>query len=308
MTSTPRSRGRARRVSLSLIPGLSAALAVAVLLPCARGQGFGPDPFRPYNSQYDPFVYPVLPGPYDAGGNTALNTQGIRGANQFQRYLNELGVTGGRGGPGMPYYRANRIYDKEFKREYQPNRLADQSFEATQQNISEMYFRYLREKDPKKRAQLLREYQRAQARSSRELSSPRHTVARKAADAERGQEMQDEESEPSRPGESARPPAPSVGRRGSATGRLRPPPPSDDESADEQNKGANPLTRPAPPPVSGAVGSSRSRAGTKPSEVLDRALRMDREEKALRSPSPLTTPRRLTRPVRPAPPNPSSPR
>ena len=22
-------------------------------------QGFGPDPFRPYNSQYDPYVYPM---------------------------------------------------------------------------------------------------------------------------------------------------------------------------------------------------------------------------------------------------------
>src|SRR5271165_7409592 len=65
-------------------------LLLGVLLStAARGQGFGPDPFQPYNSQYAPFITPVAPGPMDYGYNNGL-ARGIRGANQFENYLNSL--------------------------------------------------------------------------------------------------------------------------------------------------------------------------------------------------------------------------
>ena len=60
-----------------------------LLATAARGQGFGPDPFLPYNQQYAPFVYPVAPGPMDYGYNNGL-ARGVRGANQFENYLNSL--------------------------------------------------------------------------------------------------------------------------------------------------------------------------------------------------------------------------
>src|SRR5262245_11186014 len=52
--------------------------------------GFGPDPYRPYNNQYDPFIYPTAPGNGDVVPNGAALTR--RRANQFQEYLRESGM------------------------------------------------------------------------------------------------------------------------------------------------------------------------------------------------------------------------
>ena len=154
------------------------SLLIGMLLPAAvHGQGFGPDPFQPYNSQYAPFVTPVAPGPLDYGYYGA--GRGVRGANQFQEYLNSLetraaGARAGGAGVGVPYYQGNRAYDEEFGRIYQPNKAADQRFEATQASLNQLYFDYLREKDPKKRAELFRNYNRARSRADRELAFPRN--------------------------------------------------------------------------------------------------------------------------------------
>src|SRR3954447_12701467 len=87
--------------------------------PAARAQGFGPDPYKPYNSRFEPFVYPQAPGPLDYGYNQGfapgVDRGGIRGANQFENYMNSLRggganarTGGGTGaGAGTPYYRAN---------------------------------------------------------------------------------------------------------------------------------------------------------------------------------------------------------
>ena len=71
---------------------LPALLVVAGLAASAEAlaQGFGPDPYRPYNNQYDSFVYPVAPGPLDYGQNQSPLRSGIRGANQFENYMNSL--------------------------------------------------------------------------------------------------------------------------------------------------------------------------------------------------------------------------
>ncbi|MBV8311191.1 MAG: hypothetical protein JO344_12480, partial [Planctomycetaceae bacterium] len=148
-----------------------------LLATAARGQGFGPDPFQPYNSQYAPFITPVAPGPMDYGYNNGL-ARGVRGANQFANYLDSLqtsaaGARAGGTGVGTPYYQANRAYDREFGRIYQPNKVADQQFETSQASVNQLYFEYLREKDPKKRAEIFRNYNRARSRADRELVSPR---------------------------------------------------------------------------------------------------------------------------------------
>ena len=80
----------------------------ALLSTAARGQGFGPDPFQPYNSQYAPFVYPVAPGPMDYGYNNGL-ARGVRGANQFENYLNSL-QTSAAGRGREPRARAHLIF------------------------------------------------------------------------------------------------------------------------------------------------------------------------------------------------------
>ena len=45
-------------------------------LGTAHAQGFGPDPFRPFNSQYDQYVFPIRP---ETGGAAAPG-RGRRGA------------------------------------------------------------------------------------------------------------------------------------------------------------------------------------------------------------------------------------
>ena len=54
------------------------------------------DPFRPLNSQYDAYRYPIGPASPDGGQSAPMALSGIRGANQFQNYLDELQGTGAR--------------------------------------------------------------------------------------------------------------------------------------------------------------------------------------------------------------------
>jgi hypothetical protein len=282
------------RSSSSAFSGLRFA-AFALLIPlvcleaapaCLAQSGFGPDPFRPYNSQYDPFVYPVTPGPMDYGYNRGVS--GNRGANQFQNYLDSLqsanlgtgaGASGAglRGGIGNPYFQANRAYDREYDRIYRPNKEADAKFESDQSKVTSLYFEYLREKDPKKRTELFREYSRARRRAESDLTSPRATATRAGTRTPRRSATAAEGGEAaglrSRDRTSAPPALPSRGTR-ARSGRT--------------DSGTSPETGPAPPPL----GDSRSRSGSSrtvvPSDVLDRAKRTDgtRSDSRVRAPRP----------------------
>src|SRR5262249_15334205 len=122
-----------------------------------RAQGFGPDPFRPYNNQYDAYTYPLGPAGPDAAQSAAAMRAGLRGANQFQNYLAEiqgLGRTGTeRYGQGLPYFRSvvDPRFDPGQKRDHRPNSTTAQSFEATQQRLTAKYLAYFEEQDPQKR-------------------------------------------------------------------------------------------------------------------------------------------------------------
>jgi hypothetical protein len=139
----------------------------------AWAQGFGPDPFRPYNRQYDAYTYPMG----QMGLDAAMSRMGNRNANQFQDFLNDLqGPT--KGGAGTPYYRSAvdpNSFSQRFRdeREYRPNRKTEQSFEEAQQQLSEKYFAYFEERDPKKRARLLKDYTLARRQATRALSTRR---------------------------------------------------------------------------------------------------------------------------------------
>lgn len=241
---------------------------VTLLAPPVKGQGFGPDPFRPYNSQYDAFVYPIAPGPLDYGPRYRPQG-GIRGANQFESYMNSLqgGGRGAGGGPGTPYFRANRAYDREYGRIYQPNKEADASFQSNQDIVNDLYFKYLRERDPKKRAELFRDYNRARSRADRALNTPgglspragtrsarTGTDARSARTAEGNSGSDDRNSLSTPPATTSpvRSPGASA-RRAADTLRDEPPSPLTDSSTT----------------------GTPSRSQT-PSQVLDRATRADR--------------------------------
>jgi hypothetical protein len=249
-------------------------LLLGVLLAtAARGQGFGPDPFQPYNSQYAPYITPVAPGPMDYGYNNGL-ARGIRGANQFENYLNSLqtsaaGARAGNAGVGVPHFQANRAYDREFDRLYQPNKRADQRFEANQASVNQLYFEYLREKDPKKRAEIFRNYNRARSRADRELASPRGVLGAqpgtRSTTRREGRATSPEDTTEARDRDLLAPPPPAA----SDTTRSR---------ARSARSGADSSLGPPPSPL----GGSRSRASTgsggggTPSQILDRAARPDR--------------------------------
>ena len=55
------------------------------------------DPFRPFNSQYDAYRYPIGPATPEGGQSAPMALSGVRGANQYQNYLNELQGAGARG-------------------------------------------------------------------------------------------------------------------------------------------------------------------------------------------------------------------
>jgi hypothetical protein len=253
-------------------------LLLGVLLTTAAcAQGFGPDPFQPYNAQYAPFVTPVAPGPMDYGFGPG---RGIRGANQFEAYLNSLqtsaaGARAGGAGVGIPHFQANRAYDRDFGRIYQPNKAADQRFDANQANVNQLYFEYLREKDPKKRAEIFRNYNRARSRADRELASPRGFLGAQPGTPSTGRERRSTSTEGATGAKnrdllSAPPPATSGATR-SRPGSAR--------------SGADSSLGP-PPPLGGSRASTGSDLGVTPSQVLDRAARSDRPRAGARPRAP----------------------
>jgi hypothetical protein len=245
--------------------------------PAANAQGFGPDPFKPYNSRFDPFVYPVAPGPLDYGNNqgyTGSDRRGLRGANQFENYLNSLrnGTGNARtgGGPGAgagtPYYRADRSIDRETEKlyQYRPNRVADEKFEANQEEVSKLYFRYLREKDPRKRAEVFREYSKAKNLAGRDLSAAPGSRTREAAARSNRRESA----------------APKPLQSTPSSARSSNPPPADTRSSSSRRSRAGgasstPAAGSAPSPLDDLGTSLDTPKGAAPSRVLERALRTD---------------------------------
>jgi hypothetical protein len=244
--------------------GLSALglLLLTAGAPAVRAQGFGPDPFLPYNSQYVPYTYPTGPATPDAGGSGPLFQQGIRGANQFQTYLDEVFGMGRaateRYGIGLPYYRSAVSPDFRQDRDYRPNRESAASFEETQQRLTARYLAYFEEKDPKKRAQLLREFQALRRQTSRVLSTRRESASQFVESARRLESKDEVRTKPSdtdmddesRPGRST--PAP-------------PPPALRDSTTRRKSR----LSTPSPYGLD--RGGSRSGTRRTPSDVLDRA-------------------------------------
>jgi hypothetical protein len=262
--------------------GLLACLAPA---PPAWSQ-HTPDPYNgvgEYNGALEPFWYASYPNALgfvpNQGTLTGTRPAGGSASNQFQNYLNNLdgaNVAGGgyqassvrRSGPGVPYYDAYRQNNLQSQRAFAPN-ARDQDLAKAEEARNEKYFQYLRERDPKKRAQLYREYQQERGRIARDLSGARTGAARGAAPA-------------------PRPPAtegPATGtRRGSSASGY---------TAPGLDRGAR-STRPTPssllsPRASGDLGPS---AGASPSELLHRSESMDRANRAGGRTAPSTRPRR----------------
>jgi hypothetical protein len=247
----------------SLLAGVSIAAAPAGA-PAARAQGYGPDPFQPYNAQYEPFSYPLGPANPAAGQSAGANVRsGVRGANDWENYMNSLVGAGRQGtekyGIGMPYHRAavDPRFDKDGRREYRPNRKADAAFERTRELVAEKYLAYFSERDPARRAALLRDYSRLQRRVTRALSASGDDQTRLL-------------SAVAEPGNSRRSNPPALSRdeesRGTENRALRS---NEAERSDSLRSRSRSIPPPPPLPPGAAARPRRT-----PDQVLERAQRI----------------------------------
>jgi hypothetical protein len=275
-----------------LLARLLVVLAVGWLaLPGTRVMGqLTPDPYNivgEYNGQYAPFMYAMEPAPGGMFPNQARLQEraGYRYANRFQGYVDsldgslpeaDLSNLGRRGGAGTPYYRANRQYDRDFGRIYQPNELADKSFYTDQDSRNSRYFEAMKERDPRKRAQLLREYNMENLRSARGLSTVRNAPDRESSRAPRAPSLLDSEPplEPRAPGTSGGTRRPSS---------LVPPPAPPGAARTGTRSGLDSRIAPARPraltaPSLGRLGDDLDETPSRrrPSDILERSDRLDR--------------------------------
>jgi hypothetical protein len=241
-------------------------------------QGFGPDPFRPYNSQYDPYVYALGPASPAAGGPGGMSTIGNRNANQYQNFLSELQgpsiSNSERYGIGQPYFRSviAPSYMNRYRPPYQPRVKTERSFEETQRLISEKYLAYFEEKDPKKRAQILKDFHRARSLAARALSARREDPTR-LLDAVNQLESESSSASTDRSSSAA-----STSRSGApAAPRLR-------SGGSDSSRGSGSRTLP-PPPALPFESSSRSGTGRTGTDVLNRARNRDKPADGLSKPA-----------------------
>lgn len=248
--------------------GLALLIAPGFVAP-ARAQRT-PDPYNIVgdgNARFQDDIYANYPNGAGFSPNQGIlqGRSGLSRSNQFQDYVNNLDGAGndsgslfgpstrGRGGI-TPYYRAHREFDQAFNRVYSPNEGADKTYYQDQRARTDKYLEYLREPDPKKRAQLFREYNQQSLQSARDSGSGSSRAALRGGTSERA----------SASASSSSPTAP----RPSST------------------NGGNLLRRPSSPPAASnrtrsllpsspalAPGSSSSE---RPSQILDRSGLMDR--------------------------------
>jgi hypothetical protein len=155
----------------------SFGIALFVVLLATASSAHGQSTFDPYNpstGQYQEFVTPVYPSnlalPGQARQYYELNRQSAIGnkvsaASAFERFLNDgledrfsastsslNDFTRPRGVAGTPYYSAGRSLDRGAGGMSE----ADRAFFAVRRERERRYFEAIREKDPTKRARLLR--------------------------------------------------------------------------------------------------------------------------------------------------------
>ena len=240
MTST---RGRWIRF---LLFGMSLGVA-PVGIPGARAQG--PDPFQPYNNQFQQFVRPISPV---AGGPGAAGPMG-RADNQYQQYLKELDgadrALNQRYGIGVQYWKLRS--DIELDKRAMLNRRPSRQNEDFAASISQKYMAYFSEDNPRKRAILMRDFA-----TNRQPDA--HGGRARAGDAENGEAG----LEPGRPIRGGGGFSGAGGRTGTSSAR-------DSGRAGEAASGRS--TPPAPPPPRVRNSGGTGRIQRRPSDVLDRS-------------------------------------
>jgi hypothetical protein len=177
----------------------------------------------------------------------------------------------------MPYYRStiDPAYEQTYKRDYQPNQKADRAYERRQEVVTDLYLAYFAERDPKKRAALLKQYRQVRRSSSGALGTRRESPSRLLESASRLRS----ELEPSTPeeGDRARSSLRPRPRGLGAAGRAETPAALRPGSIDPGRRAASDsglgLPTPLPPLGTPRLGD---RPRPTPTEILNRARALDR--------------------------------
>jgi hypothetical protein len=141
-------------------------LALAGSASTAKAQG---NTFNPYGNSgyadYREFSYPMYSNNPALPGQAILNGKPLitrPQANTFQQFTESLESGGSTSPPprgtasNIPYTESFRQYDKEYDRIYRPNAKADEGFDARLKKRDQAYAKAMTEKDPVKRARMLR--------------------------------------------------------------------------------------------------------------------------------------------------------
>ncbi len=170
-----------------------AAAAVLLASGTAWGQSQSANPY--YQNGLEAYAFPSVPN------NLALPNQARMSAtpgagrtryNRFDQFREELNSlesnldTSSSGAEtqrrasrvGVPYYESYRQYDRTLGRTFVPGAKADTEFFEKQQDRNARYFDAMKERDPAKRAQMLREIQKESQLAARSQGvSPRRPAA-----------------------------------------------------------------------------------------------------------------------------------
>jgi len=252
------------------IPLVLAVLALASTPSVVRAQG---NAFNPYgNSGYEDyreFTTPMTSNNPALPGQARLNQEPIIGrqrGNSYQRYLDEeeaesgLGSSSRESSSRLPYYMASQQQNRLNNRVYKPNNTPEnQKFEERQKQRELAYAKALEEKDPVKRAKLLRQLDQQALESSlaapRSRSSSTTTTpgASRSTSGAAGASRASSSAPPPPLGDrrsSAPPPYPTTDTRRPSTSTNRAPaPPRTGTSAPKPDANSRPATDPSTVPI-----------------------------------------------------------
>ncbi|RLS23855.1 MAG: hypothetical protein DWH73_04135 [Planctomycetota bacterium] len=121
------------------------------------------NPYEPYNNQYRDYARPGGLDPFNAMPSN--RSQNSNFESEMDRMLGGRETQSGKSRDSDRYYNAYRKYDDQFKRLYKPNQDVDKLYNERKTSRESVYFKALREKDPKKKSEMMRAYQRGEDKS-----------------------------------------------------------------------------------------------------------------------------------------------
>lgn len=157
-----------RRTSTIFLLGCGSLVALAT---CSEAVAqLSADPYNPWNSQYESYVYPSVPGGIGVyPGQASFEVpSGNRGANRFNAEVLEPFDRPSRDegearvplrrGVGVPYTRAFRNYDQMYGRVYTPNAVIDDEYNRKRELREQAYSAMRDAKTPQERAERRRDF------------------------------------------------------------------------------------------------------------------------------------------------------